>query len=436
MVDASKGFIKEGPKNRLRSQDIHRIVDTFTNAREIPRYSRAVPIAEIADPANDYNLNIPRYIDSSEPEDLHDLTGHLAGGIPTVDVDALERYWRIMPGLRATLFAPGPRPGYSAAVVAPREVTAAVTARPEFLSFADRVRAATDAWAATHRPALTAIAVNDRPRELIAALSEDLLARLADLPLLDPYDAYQCLMDYWAETMQDDVYLIAADGWTAAARPRTIIEDKERKIKESADLTVAKKKFKMDLIPPSLLEARFFADHAAHLAELTAAADTAEAHLTEYVEEHAGDEGLLSDVVNDKGKIVKADLKARLKAISDDPEFEDEREALSRAQALADRAAATGRAVKEARATLDRMILERYGTLTEEEIKSLVVDDKWLSSIAGAIDREVQQIARGLADRVKDLTERYAVTLPELEAEVETLSAKVEGHIRKMGVTW
>jgi type I restriction enzyme M protein len=92
--------------------------------------------------------------------------------------------------------------------------------------------------------------------------------------------------------------------------------------------------------------------------------------------------------------------------------------------------------VKEDQATLDRMILERYGTLTEEEITRLVVDDKWLSSIAGAIDREVQQIARGPADRVKDLTERYAVTLPELEADVETVSARVECHLRKMGVTW
>ncbi len=436
MIDASKGFIKEGPKNRLRSQDIHRIVDTFTNGREIQRYSRTVPIAEIADSANDYNLNIPRYIDSSEPEDLHDLTGHLAGGIPTVDVDGLQRYWRVMPGLRSALFEPGPRPGYNTAVVPPREVTAAITAHSEFVAFADRVRAASEAWATAHRPALTAIAVNDRPRELIDALSEDLLTRLADLPLLDSYDAYQCLMDYWAQTMQDDVYLIAADGWVAAARPRPIIEDKERKIKETADLTVAKKKFKMDLIPPSLIEARFFADRAAHLAQLTAAADTAEAHLTEYVEEHSGDEGLLADVVNDKGKIVKGDLNARLKAVSDDPDFEDEREALRRAQTLANRAAATGREVKEDRATLDRMILERYGKLTEEEIKSLVVDDKWLSSIAAAIDREVHQIARRLADRVKDLTERYATTLPELETEVETLNARVEGHLRKMGVEW
>ncbi|MBF4343335.1 type I restriction endonuclease subunit M, partial [Vibrio anguillarum] len=101
MVDASKGFMKDGNKNRLRSQDIHKIVDAFTKQLELPRYSRMVPISEIA--ANDYNLNIPRYIDSSEPEDLHDLSAHLQGGIPNRDIDALERYWQVFPSIRATL---------------------------------------------------------------------------------------------------------------------------------------------------------------------------------------------------------------------------------------------------------------------------------------------------------------------------------------------
>ena len=95
MIDASKGFLKDGNKNRLRSQDIHKIVDVFTKQTELPRYSRMVPVAEIASHANDYNLNIPRYIDSSEPEDLHDLEAHLNGGIPNRDLDALGAYWTV-----------------------------------------------------------------------------------------------------------------------------------------------------------------------------------------------------------------------------------------------------------------------------------------------------------------------------------------------------
>ena len=101
MIDASKGFIKDGNKNRLRGQDIHKIVDTFAKQADTARYARMVPLDEIADPKNDFNLNLPRYIDSTEPEDLQDIDGHLRGGIPERDIDALEAYWQVLPSVRA-----------------------------------------------------------------------------------------------------------------------------------------------------------------------------------------------------------------------------------------------------------------------------------------------------------------------------------------------
>jgi type I restriction enzyme M protein len=230
MIDASKGFLKDGNKNRLRAQDIHKIVDVFTRQIELPRYSRMVPVAEIASPANDYNLNIPRYIDSSEPEDLHDLDAHLNGGIPARDVDALEAYWRVFPTVRRALFQENGRDGYLEPGVPSNQLKQTILGHAEFKAFTERVAAVFETWRAAHEPALKGIKVNDLPRELIHTLSEDLLARFGELPLLDRYDVYQRLMDYWAEVMQDDVYLIAADGWVEAARPRGIVEDKERKI--------------------------------------------------------------------------------------------------------------------------------------------------------------------------------------------------------------
>ena len=148
MIDASRGFMKDGNKNRLRSQDIHKIVDVFNRQTELPRYSRMVGFTEIE--ANDFNLNIPRYIDSSEPEDLHDLDAHLNGGIPERDIDALADYWRIFPTLRQTLFAAGDRPGYSHARVPAPEVKASVLGHPEFAAFAGRVQAVFDGWRAAH----------------------------------------------------------------------------------------------------------------------------------------------------------------------------------------------------------------------------------------------------------------------------------------------
>jgi type I restriction enzyme M protein len=102
MIDASKGFMKDGPKNRLRSQDIHKIVDVFNKQLELPKYSRIVPINEIE--AKEYNLNLPRYIDSQEEEDIQDIAAHLQGGIPNVDIENLSRYWTVYPSLKNVLF--------------------------------------------------------------------------------------------------------------------------------------------------------------------------------------------------------------------------------------------------------------------------------------------------------------------------------------------
>ena len=137
MIDASKGFMKDGNKNRLRSQDIHKIVDVFNRQLELDRYSRLVPYEEIAG-KNEFNLNIPRYIDSSEPEDIHDLDAHLNGGIPVRDIEALQDYWTVFPSLRKTLFKDGTREGYYDALVHAREVKATILGHAEFKAFKDK----------------------------------------------------------------------------------------------------------------------------------------------------------------------------------------------------------------------------------------------------------------------------------------------------------
>ncbi|HOB06474.1 MAG TPA: type I restriction-modification system subunit M [Methanoculleus sp.] len=436
MIDASRGFEKDGNKNRLRSQDIRKIVDVFNNQIEVPRYSRMVPVSEIASPANDYNLNIPRYIDSSEPEDIHDLDAHLNGGIPVRDVDALQPYWSVFPTLREALFRSNGRPGYLEPKVEASQVKATILAHPDFVAYSGRVAAVFDEWRAAHEPRLKALDVGGKPREIIHALSEDMLVRFADLPLLDKYDAYQCLMDYWAGVMQDDVDLIAAEGWVEGAKPRGIIEDKAKKIKETPDLTIGRRKYKMDLIPPDLIINRYFAAEQAVIDELAARQETATRDLEEFIEEHTGEEGLLEDAMNEKGNVTKSSVRARLEKIGRNPEFTEERDALTRVMALIEAESGAAKAVKEAQAALDERVLARYATLTEDEIKTLVVDDKWFASIRAAVEGEVQRLTQRLARRVKELDERYARPLPELEREVEAYRAKVEEHLRRMGLEW
>jgi len=435
MIDASKGFIKDGNKNRLRAQDIHRIVDLFTKQTEVARYARMVPVAEIAKPANDYNLNIPRYVDSSEAEDLHDLDAHLNGGIPMRDLDAMVAYWAVFPTLRKSLFKRHARTGYSAARVETSKVKATILAHDEFQSYAEQVTKVFNQWRKQHTPLLKGLKIDDLPKEIIHTLSEDLLQRFADLPLLSRYDVYQRLMDYWAEVMQDDVYLIAADGWIDAAQPRPIIEDKERKIKETPDLTVKRKKYKMDLLPPSLIVAAYFANEQAAIDDLQTKLEAAARDLEEFVEEHTGEEGLLADVTNDKGKVTKGLVRERLKAIQGEADSDEERDVLQRCLRLIEAESQAGKAVKDAQAELDAQVLARYPKLNETEIKDLVVDNKWFATIQSAIDGEVHRLTQQLASRIKELEERYAQTLPELEQEVETLSAKVKGHLQEMGIS-
>ncbi len=426
LIDASKGFIKDGPKNRLREQDIHRIVDTFTRQIETLRYARMVPLAEIADPKNDYNLNLPRYIDSTEPEDLHDIEGHLRGGIPERDLDALADYWQVLPGVRGALFEPL-RPGYAHLLLQLPEVGPTILGHAEFTAFNQMVSRRFAGWRATATKQLTAFGKDGHPKALIERAAEDLLAAFHNAPLLDAYDVYQHLMDYWAETMQDDAYLIAADGWVANTS-RILETDKKGRAKD--------KGWTCELIPKTFIVARYFAREQTGIDAAQAELEATTASLADLEEEHSGEEGVLGAL----DKIAKAEINARLKEIKcligKDREAKDEAAVLKRWLELSESETALKRAVKGQEATLDSLAYEKYPTLTEAEIKVLVVEDKWMARLSAAVQGELERVSQTLTGRIRELAERYATPLPKLTDEVATLAARVEKHLAKMGVSW
>ncbi|MBK8889214.1 MAG: type I restriction-modification system subunit M [Dechloromonas sp.] len=416
MVDASKGFIKDGNKNRLRAQDIHKIVDTFTRQLETPKYSRMVPLAEIE--ANDFNLNLPRYIDSTEPEDVQDIAAHLKGGIPNADIDGLAAYWEVFPNVRRELFADADRPGYSQPKVEASQIKATIFAHPEFTAFNQTVTTLFGTWKATNTPLLTGIKQGDRPKALIETLAESLLETFrsgeAIASLIDPYGVYQHLMDYWVETMQDDAWIIASDGWTATVDGKNNV----------------------DLIPPALIVARYFAAEQAAIEQREAERDAISRQMEEMDEEHGGEDGLLADAKNDKGKLTKASVKARLTEIKHDKDAADERKLLDAYADLIEQEAVAAKAVKDAQKALDTQVAARYAKLTEAEIKTLVVDDKWLAALSAQVQGELDRVSQALTGRIRQLAERYATPLPRLAEEVETLAARVDEHLKKMGFVW
>ncbi|MBK1719181.1 type I restriction-modification system subunit M [Thiocystis violacea] len=417
MIDASGGFMKDGPKNRLRDRDIHQIVDVFNAQREVPKYARLVPFTEIEH--NDFNLNLPRYIDSQTPEDVQDIAAHLQGGIPAADVDALQSYWAVCPRLRHALFK-GNRPGYLDLAVAKSAIKPAIYEHPEFAAFIAGMNAHFDQWRRTSVMDLKALSVGCHPKEVITALAEGLLAHYADQPLIDRYGVYQHLMD---EPLQDDLYLIAVDGWKAETS-RLIETDKKGKSRD--------KGWTCDLIPKALIVARFYAKEQDAIDQLIATLEALSAQLTELEEEHGGEEGAFAELE----KVNKANVAARLKEIKGDREARDEAAALNDWLKLNTQEAEIKKRLKDAEAALDARVYVHYPKLTEAEIKTLVVEDKWLAALSVAIHGEMDRISQQLTGRVKELAERYEIPMPRMTEQVAELEAKVNRHLERMGFAW
>jgi type I restriction enzyme M protein len=432
MIDASRSFMKDGNKNRLRHQDIHKIVDVFNRQLEVERYSRMVSLEEVQSKENDYNLNLPRYIDSTEPEDLQNIEGHLKGGIPNRDIEGLSEYWKVCPTLEKALFEPADRPGYSVLKVEETQIKNTIYSNSEFKEYTKRVRELFDQWHDNNAVLLNNINPDDHPKDLIYTISEDLLKVFAGVSLIDKYNVYQHLMTYWANVMQDDAYMITGDGWLAASQLKEIRD----KSKENTDLVVGKRKYKADLIPPELVVVRFFSTEKAAIETMESDLENLKQQMEELKEDYGGDEGLLTDVITDKGNITKKDIIARLKDIKHDPESADERAVIEKYLDLLDRESAVKSQVKEATEKLNMRVFKKYAELTEAEVKTLVVDDKWFSTLCSDVKTEVDRVSQDLTGRIKQLSKRYAVPLPVLSSKVEDMSAKVDEHLRKMGFVW
>ncbi len=554
MVDASKGFIKDGNKNRLRAQDIHKIVDVFTKQLELPRYSRMVTQAEIA--KNDYNLNIPRYIDSSEAEDLHDLTAHLQGGIPNRDIDALQHYWQVFPSIRAKLFADD-RAGYSKGLVAAHQVKSTILNHTEFKDFARSSLAPFTAWC--ERSALKQIQQADVPKAIISRISEDLLHSYAGHALLSQYDIYQILMNYWAEVMQDDVYVLVQEGWAVGNVLRILVPVKDKNDKsvytETPDFVLNKVRYKADLIPTNLVIQRYFREEMLSIEGLQAELEGVQSKMEQLLEDYGDEFQALNSLSETDKKPSKADIltciydwedcvvrefnpalhaeidflqreirmfsahllktknnpvnlefvnvlstggklptnaqinqrikeieSGQLDALTDSNDrdelrfwstilqtkqmistynkdlksLQEDREHFIKKIFMGHKSSSNvenliiaysynnlysteaniSSQIKEKEHALYNALIAKYPEIPLDEVKTLVVDDKWLATLNANIVAEIERVTQQLANRVKELEERYAEPLPQMEASVARLSERVAQHLQAMGLEW
>ncbi|MEW6615821.1 MAG: type I restriction-modification system subunit M [Thermodesulfobacteriota bacterium] len=438
MIDASKGFIKDGNKNRLRERDIHKIVGTFNNRIEIPKYSRVIPLAEIADPKNDYNLNIPRYIDSQEADDIQDIEAHLVGGIPRSDIEALEKYWTVYPSLKSELFKTiDKRAEYYQLNIANEEIKNTIFQHPEFTAFSKKMDSVFKKWETKTIVFVKSLDKDLKPKQEIQSISKNLLKHYANIQLTDKYTMYQHLIDYWNETMQDDFYELAADGWIAGNEVKRIEKKIKKGDKEVVKQVVGIEGLEGRLIPPALIIQEYFTKEKAAIDTLESELETVNVKINELIEEHGEEDGLLSNAIDDKGKISKSNLQKAIKDLGKrNADNAEEYDMLEQYKWLIEEEANKKAQIKAANTVLEGLIIKKYPTLSIDEIKTIVVEKKWMYSMKQRIRTEMDNISHRLTQRIKELAERYEMPLPKLSREVDELTVKVESHLKQMKFVW
>ena len=497
MIDASRGFIKDGNKNRLREQDVYRIVTTFNEEiTSDPKYARFVPNSEIKNKRNDYNLNITRYIDSSDKEDVQDIDAHIHGGIPAADIEGLSKYWEVFTGLRESLFTEM-RPGFYQLITDKDEVRHVVYNNEAFAAYGEVVDEAYASWKEYAYPHLISIDDELEGKLLIADLAYELIVRYEPIHLLDKYDVYQVLLAYWDEVMNDDVTMIATDekGYALARETENIMGKYESGKKKGQEKVIG---WEGRLIPKDIIIDYFFMAERDAISSAEDVIAQTEAELAELIE-NADEDTLISELA-DEGKIKKKDLDEKLEEIHSKasspaikalqtmlevwptitkkkdytlyvnehplcveaytekgtisktsiiyaiklmqlrepvPEaYKDDVPMLEKADELMKKIAEYTSMVKGLSAELDKKCREQYEKLTDEEVIELLVNRKWFRSIYDGIDDLYTAISHYLASRIVTLVDRYEKTLPQLTSNVSDLEAKVKSHLERMGFAW
>lgn len=441
MIDASHGFIKDGDKNRLREQDIYKIVTTFNSMTEVPGFSRFVPFDEIIN-KNSYNLNIPRYIDSTEKEDLQSIEAHLYGGIPQDDIDNIPHFWNVFPKLKNQIFGEYSK-GFYKLLIQKDDVHKTISENIEFLEYNKKVNNTYNEWKKIANPVLTNLNSTDSNKEIILNLSEEILEKFSKLELLDKYDVYQVLLAYWNETMNDDVLLIIQDelGYNLAKITDDIKEEPKESKKAKKDSAKEKKPkepkiigWEGRLIPKQIVLDAFFALEQKEIEKAEEKLSQTESEFEEFIENNSDENGYFTDYMGDDEKIDSKKITSRVKLLTKEKKTQNEEyKILNNYVDYESSIKSQKKHITELKKVLDDNCRNRYETFTDAEIKDLLVNRKWYKAIDDGIQNLYITVANHLTKRIVELYERYENTLSELTTKLAEEEKVVFGHLTQMG---
>ncbi|WQW80739.1 type I restriction-modification system subunit M [Helicobacter pylori] len=428
MIDASKDFKKDGNKNRLREQDVQKMIDTFNALKEIPYYSKMVSLEEIS--ANDYNLNIPRYIaakQESEKDLFALINSHKASYLPKNEIEAYAPYFKVFKELKNTLFKKSDKEGYYALKTECENIKELITQSLEYQTFHASVLSVFDRLDLFET--FNDLEPGFNPKILIESVCSKVLKEFEKVGILDKYGVYQLFKDYYNEVLQDDWFLISFNGFESAKELRklTPLKDKNKKANylEEPDFIIQKTYYKSDLIPKNLIKQRFFEKETKELEELENALNEKEALLDEFIEEHSNEEGLFDGL-----KINESVLKKELKNATDLEDKQILKTALELLEAKNKALKMKNKAYEE----LELKAFHQYKNLEINEIKDLIIKDKWLNSLKNALENKIQKRTNAFISALNEIISSYSNSLLELDKEVKESESKVLEHLKDLGL--
>ncbi len=407
IIDASKGFVKEGKNNKLRASDIRKIADTVAARRDVERFSRVVSREEIR--SNEYNLNIPRYVDSSEKAETWDIYASMFGGIPKAELAELKEYWKAFPELKETLF---PENGTPYARPAADDIRAAVRSHPDICRFEEHFKAAFDGFGSYLKRELI-----DNMNEIVITqeeetLSGDIFRRLEQIPLVDRYEAYQLLDDEW-EKIAVDLEIIQSEGFDAAKKtdPNMVFRKKEGRDQEIQEGWRGRI-FPFELIQETLLK------------EESGALKAQESRLAEIPAEYEEIADSMSEEEKDgeyyaEGSFVAKEVTKKIKELKQDPSPEavSLREKLTSVEKRMKEEKNLKAQIKKDTAALHARTKETIENLTDDQVRELL-EKKWIESLTKNLFRLPGGIVDGLVKKLEELGKKYETTYSELEQEI------------------
>lgn len=411
IIDASKGFIKEGKNNKLRASDIKRIVDTVSNRESIEKFSKVVTREEIRN--NDYNLNIPRYIDSSEKVESWDIYASMFGGIPTSEIEELKEYWEAFPNLKNILFTNNDIPYVDVAV---KDIKQVIKNHKDVVSFEKTFASAFEDFHSYLRAEwiekMSEVEIGKSENKI----SKNIFDRLENISLIDKYEAYQLLDNEW-EKIAVDLEMIQSEGFETTKRvdPNLIIKKKDGKEQEVQDGWIG------HIIPFELVQKEILSEQYCMLKDKETRLSEIPSFYEEIIESLTEDEKE-SEVLNDNNDaFVAKEVTKKLKELRKETPTAEVKEFIDKLvkfEKLSQEEKELKKEIKKETTELHMLTKETIENLSDEAVYELL-DKKWIGNLIKSINKLPDTIVNSLVSKIQALQSKYATTYFDIESEIK-----------------